>query len=263
MKPEIFAQLPAEICSTPLGEWLAAIRQAQRMTMGVSAAQVFRLCDDHDEVTFLKINPHHSNLNLAEDAARLRWLIAYLPVPEVLSFHEDETHSYLLMSAIPGRDCATLAVEAAMPTVEIVRLLAGALKRFHAVPITHCPFDHRLQAELVRIRRSIEQKPQGEQQQAFAELEQLSASLPASEDLVLTHGDACLPNIMLEPGRVSGFIDLGLAGIGDRYRDLALTQRSLIRNCGAEWVPLFFETYGLPQPDEEKLLFYQRLEDLW
>ena len=62
---------------------------------------------------------------------------------------------------------------------------------------------------------------------------------------------------------MSGFVDLGRAGVGDRYRDLALAQRSLIRNCGAVWVPFFFTEYGLPQPDEAKLTFYQLLDEFY
>ena len=83
---------------------------------------------------------------------------------------------------------------------------------------------------------------------------------PQTEDLVLTHGDYCLPNILLHNGQLSGFIDLGRAGVADRHQDLALAVRSLAYNFGEGWAPLLFAAYGI-EPDETKLAFYTRLDD--
>lgn len=66
--------------------------------------------------------------------------------------------------------------------------------------------------------------------------------------------------------RVLPFSDLRLRQVRDvisniRYFDLALAQRSIIRNCGDEWVQPFFDAYGLPTPDESKLHFFQLLDE--
>ena len=63
----------------------------------------------------------------------------------------------------------------------------------------------------------------------------LEENRPAFEP-VLSHGDYCLPNIFLENGTLKGFIDLGRAGIGDKWNDIALCYRSLKHN--------FDGTYG-------------------
>lgn len=86
---------------------------------------------------------------------------------------------------------------------------------------------------------------------------------PATEDLVFTHGDYCLPNVVINGDAVSGFIDLGLAGVADRYQDLALGARSLTYNFGLEWVPLFFETYGIVQPAQARIDFYKLLDEFF
>jgi aminoglycoside phosphotransferase len=175
------------------------------------------------------------------------------------------------MSAVPGVDAATLAENEALNTAALVRLLAIGLRQIHAVPVADCPFDHRLAHELAQAKLRTERGLVDEEdfdierqgRAATSLLEELLATAPTAEDLVLTHGDYCLPNIMVKDQQISGFIDLGLAGVGDRYRDLALVRRSLIRNCGIEWVQPFFEAYGLPQPDEDKLAFYQLLDEFY
>jgi aminoglycoside phosphotransferase len=85
------------------------------------------------------------------------------------------------------------------------------------------------------------------------------------EDLVFTHGDYCLPNIIIneELGNVVGFVDLGRGGIADRYYDLALCLRSIQYNIGDGYSQVFLHAYGLFNTwDENKIAFYQKLEDL-
>lgn len=262
-------QLLRQLQTGPLAPSLQLIQRAETVVIGESGAQVYRLWDAHQPVSFLKIGPHVGLTTLADDAARLTWLANRLPVPQVLAYHEDEQHCYLLTSVIPGVDTATLAEQPTTDIAQVVRLLAVGLRQIHAVPAADCPFDYRLPREIERVRGRIEQGLLDERNfggrwkgytvdDLFAEL---LATAPTDEDLVLTHGDYCLPNILLDGERVSGFVDLGRVGIGDRYRDLALARRSLIRNYGAAWVPLFFVEYGLPQPDEAKLTFYELLDE--
>ena len=57
----------------------------------------------------------------------------------------------------------------------------------------------------------------------------LEKSRPKGED-VLCHGDLCLPNILVEGDRISGFVDLGLMGVSNSYHDLAILYRSVRNN---------------------------------
>lgn len=255
----------------PLAPYLQHIDRAETVVIGESRAQVYRLWDGQEIHSFLKVGPRAGLATLADDAARLNWLAKYLPVPQVLTYHEDEQHCYLLTSVIPGVDTATLAERAETEIALLVRLLAVGLRQFHAVAIDDCPFDHRVTREIERVRVRIDRgllddRGFGDRWQGHRVDDlwaELLATAPVDEDLVLTHGDYCLPNILLAGDQVSGFVDLGSAGVGDRYRDLALVRRSLIRNCGAAWVSLFFTEYGLPQPDEAKLTFYELLDEFY
>lgn len=261
--------LPHHLLHGPLAPYLQQVERATAVVIGESGAQVYQLWDEQGPISFLKVVPRDGVTPLAADVARLRWLANRLPTPQVLAYYEADQWSYLLTSVIPGVDTATLAERADTDIAQVVRLLAEGLRQVHRVPIDDCPFDHRLAHEIERIRVRIacglvdEQLTGGPWRgRAVSDLfTELLATQPAQEELVFTHGDYCLPNILLDGNRVSGFVDLGRAGVGDRYRDLALAQRSLIRNCGAAWVPLFFAEYGLPQPDEAKLTFYQLLDE--
>ena len=78
--------------------------------------------------------------------------------------------------------------------------------------------------------------------------------------MVFTHGDYCLPNVMILNGHLSGYIDRGYAGIGDRYLNFVAAYYIIRRNLGGEWVPLFFREYG-QELDQAKLSVYQRIHD--
>lgn len=68
----------------------------------------------------------------------------------------------------------------------------------------------------------------------------------------LLHGDYCLPNIMLDDWRFSGFIDLGNGGVGDRHVDLFWGIWSLQFNLKTDrYRDRFLDVYGLEMVNEE------------
>ena len=100
-------------------------------------------------------------------------------------------------------------------------------------------------------------------------LDWLENNKPAYEP-VLSHGDFCLPNILIENNDISGFIDLGDCGIGDRWRDLSLCWRSLRHNSDGTFGNIYpgikpdmlFEKLGI-EPNHEKLRYYILLDELF
>jgi len=68
------------------------------------------------------------------------------------------------------------------------------------------------------------------------------------------HGDFCLPNIILNNWKFSSFIDVGLAGVGDRHIDIYWLLWSLNHNLGTDkYTEYFLELYGKENIDRKTL----------
>jgi aminoglycoside 3'-phosphotransferase II len=145
-----------------------------------------------------------------------------------------------------------------------------ALSILHDVPIAECPFDHRLEERIAAAQNRVsgglvdEADFDNERQGRTATdvLAELLSTLPEAHDLVVTHGDACLPNFMVDGSNFTGFVDCSRLGVSDRYQDLALTARSIARNLGQAWVEPFFREYGV-KPDHRRLAFYSLLDEFF
>ena len=225
----------------------------------------------------------------------MRWLDGKLPVPKVLCYEcADCTSSgensangetggerqYLLMSRVPGKmSCDTYHLKRPR---ELVRLLASALKMLWSIDVQGCPRNRTIETKLEEAKFRVENnlvdvsdsEPETFGKDRFenptALLHWLQKHKPDYEP-VLSHGDFCLPNVFLENGRISGFIDLGDTGIGDKWRDIALCYRSLKHNFdgtyGGKVYPDFnpdmlFEELGI-EPNRDKMRFYILLDELF
>jgi len=245
---------------------------------GESDSSVFRFERSNGSTVYLKsrrLDPPPSDRPLFDEAERLGWMYAVgLPVPAVLQYHEWKGCEYLLLTEVAGTDASAPRPADQYPA--IVGALAAGLRTLHATNISACPFDQsrrvRVAAAEARLRAGRVREDDfdaARQGRSAADLyAELAASPPASEDRVFTHGDYCLPNVILAGDgasgfRISGLVDCGNAGIADRYQDLALCARSVAYNFGPEMVPVLFAKYGLEKVDEAKLAYYQLLDEFF
>ncbi|MGE8639072.1 MAG: APH(3')-II family aminoglycoside O-phosphotransferase [Achromobacter sp.] len=244
-----------------------AATSIEQQSIGESRADVYRVRRRGQPDLFLKSEICGALNELPDEIARLRWLRqAGQPAPTVLDTAEDGGRHWLLMTALDGCDLAS----AALPPDQIIGLLATALRTLHRVPTESCPFDHRLALRIADAKRHVDAGLVDETdfdaerlgQSASQVLAELLSTCPTAHDLVVTHGDACLPNFMVDGDRFTGFIDCGRLGIADRFQDLALTARSIARNVGEEWVAPFFREYGVA-PDAQRIKFYCLLDEFF
>ncbi|EJT05030.1 aminoglycoside phosphotransferase [Rhizobium sp. CCGE 510] len=241
----------------------------ERDTLGRSTASVFRLEGEGLPVLYLKVEEAGPFGELADEAARLSWLKASgLPCPDVIARESDGGRNRLLINALPGTD---LASASALTPLARVELLAAALSRLHRLPISSCPFDHRLESRIAaakaRMQAGIVDETDFGETRLGKSAEALFAELESRrlgrEDLVVTHGDACLPNFIASAEGFSGYIDCSRLGVADRYQDIALACRSIGYNFGEALVQRFLDRYGMAAPDPARLDYYQLLDEFF
>ena len=210
----------------------------------------------------------------------MRWLEGRLPVPEVISYEADTEYQYLLMSRIPGRMSCDKSY---MQRSDV--LIAGLSEAFNMVwnvDASGCPRESDLDSELAEARIRVEKglvdlsdsEPSTFGEGGFKDAEDLLFWLENNKpdyEPVFSHGDFCLPNIFFENGRVSGFIDLGHAGIADKWKDIALCYRSLRWNSEGAYGGMvypdvrsqrLFDALGI-KPDMEKIRYFILLDELF
>ncbi|HEY8420068.1 MAG TPA: phosphotransferase [Clostridia bacterium] len=77
----------------------------------------------------------------------------------------------------------------------------------------------------------------------------------------LIHGDYCLPNVILNDWRFSGFIDVGNGGVGDKHVDIFWATWSLWFNLKTnKYTNYFIDAYGRDKIDNEVLRFVSVVE---
>jgi kanamycin kinase len=87
-------------------------------------------------------------------------------------------------------------------------------------------------------------------------------SVPAVDQLVVCHGDACAPNTLIAAdGTWSGHVDLGALGVADRWADLAVATASTMWNFGEGVEDAVLDAYGIER-DDERIRFYRALWEL-
>lgn len=141
---------------------------------------------------------------------------------EVVSYVSD-VKDYMVTKPAKGEDCTHFLND----PERLCQVLAEAMKFLHSRPVAGVP---------------------------------VSSCMKTYEGLgfikqdTFIHGDFCLPNIILDNHRFSTFIDVGLAGIGDRHIDIYWVLWSLNFNLKTDrYTDCFLDLYGKGNYDMEIL----------
>jgi aminoglycoside phosphotransferase len=217
---------------------------------------------------------------LGDERDRLLWLATTdLPAPEVLDWEDDGETATLTTATVPGVPLSELPASDAR---DAARSWGEFLRRLHASARDDCPFDRWLAVSVplarVNVERGLVDEDDLDDERAGRSasdlLDELVELRPRAEklevgDLVLCHGDACLPNFLVDPEtfEVTGMVDVGRLGVADRHLDLALAVRSISDTTlnpayGPAAAEAVLAAYGTP-PDPWRLDFYRLLDEFF
>ena len=186
--------------------------------------------------------------------------------PEVLQYLSLD-RDWMLTRRIPGEDC-THTQYLSQPK-RLCDTLAELLRQLHEVDFSDCPVLNRNETYLTTARQGMLEgryEPElfpvrwqfASKEETWQEILQNGHTLKPD---ALLHGDYCLPNVMLDNWRFSGFIDLGGGGLGDRHIDLLWGSWTLFFNLKTDaYFDRFLDAYGRDKIQPELLRTVAALE---
>lgn len=263
-------------------------------TIGKSKASLF-MFDMPNAADSMVLKAETVSESSMREHEALVWLDGRVPVPKVVGHHVSNGMSYLLMSKVKGRMLCDPSILSNRR--RLLKSVVAALRTLWSVDVSACPLDSGLDRDLEIAAYNVEHGlvafsldsscgydiPSGVVS-ATDLLRWLQGNRPKMDDgdRVFSHGDLCLPNVLVDCKGIAGFVDLGGAGWADRWRDIAICVRSLKDNlvgcyakeyaasmglCEGE-LPFgpfddkeFFDVLGIA-PNEEKLRYYTLLDKL-
>jgi len=167
---------------------------------------------------------------------------------------------WLLTAKVRGDDCT--AEKYLEQPKRLCDTIAERLALLHGTDYSDCPVQNHTKCYLA----TAEQKKRtgdfdkshfpdsfgyASAEEAWAVIEKQGCLL---ETNTLLHGDYCLPNIILDDWKFSGFIDVDSGGVGDRHVDLFWGLWTLFFNLKTnKYRERFMDAYGRGKIDEEML----------
>ena len=170
--------------------------------------------------------------------------------PEVIAYRSEE-QDWLLTRAVKGEDC--LYPEYLADPKRLADTMAEMLFDLHHRDHRGCPVQNHTELYISRARENYtnarydvslfpDNWGYASAEEAWAAAETAAPYLKAD---TLLHGDYCLPNIMLDRWKPSGFIDVGGGGVGDKHIDLFWGAWTLNFNLKTDkFCTRFLDAYG-------------------
>jgi kanamycin kinase len=218
---------------------------------------------DKDEGYFIKISKSGS---LRREAMMIDYF-ASLGLSKSAVSYECGERDILITKKILGEDLTSAAYLS--DPVRLAENMGRMLRTLHETDAEYCPIKDRCSEYLANFHEGYKM---GRFDPSFID-RRLKISTPDAayeyalknshllKNEVLLHGDFCLPNVIFRDWSLSGYIDLGAAGIGDRHIDLFWGAWTLNYNLGTDtYRDVFFDSYGRDLVDEEKLLLVSAIE---
>lgn len=264
-----FIDFPSELAGRITGASITPI------TTGKSGAEIYKIRKPDKTICYLKCENVKIKHELLSEVRIYDWIDNKIRVPEVLYYDIIDNKEYMLYTEVEGNMANSRIFLEAQNIENLIRIIAKGLKQLHSLSIENCDIDSKLDIKMKQAKKRIENnlvenwdfQEQNKNKSPNDIYMELLNNKPETEDLVFTHGDYCLTNIIIDEETNIGFIDMGRGGIADRYQDIALAIRNIKYNLNLEdankYIELFFKEYGINSPDIKKIEYYILLDELF
>lgn len=218
-------------------------------------ARVFYI--DKDDGYYLKTADSGS---LQTEAAMTAYMYRLGISAEVIYYNSHGDKDYLITKKIPGEDCTYPDYKYAPE--KLCDTTAALLRELHDMRAENCPVKDRIRTYVNAVTAGITNRHYESdlfkglwEFSSFDEAKQEAENgIPYLKREVLLHGDYCLPNIILNDWKFSGFIDVGNGGIGDRHIDILWGIWTLKYNLRtSQYTQRFIDAYGRENVEYDKL----------
>lgn len=243
------------------------IIQIEKDEIGHTSAQVYIISTENSKLV-LKIHNNVNDKYLFNLRNKLAWLEGELPISKVKAYKIINNKEYLLtefMEGIPSFEYGH------QPTTKNVGIILGeSLRKIHDLNIQDCPFKLNIDDRISKLLNKLERdnlkqdiiKSHFLNSSKTEMLKQIKSLIPQKWDLVFSHGDYRLPNILIAKSKLSGFIDMGDSGVADRNYDLYYGLWSLKYNNLEKYSDDFINSYGKDLVSEKKLKLFKLLDEI-
>lgn len=160
-----------------------------KISIGLSNDNVYEVVGINNYI--IKTSPNIERLE--REKTIFEWLFKndLLPVPEVIFWLKTNKKGYLITKKIRGK--MALNPFYLRQPIKLAKILNEAIEMISKVPLDKYPYPEEIKKE---------------------------------KKYVFSHGDLCLPNIILRNNHIVGFVDMGESGIEEKWYDVATCLRS-------------------------------------
>jgi len=213
-----------------------------------------------------KIRPADDAEMLELEAQKVNWASNVLPVANKAFVKKLAGISIMFTKTLDGSPSFDLVGK--LPSDKIVAGITEATKLMRSVSTANVPFaapgwtrENYVEANLGKLATSKNKHRQLHpdfSRLTLKELRDIVDQGPGNQIRVLTHGDWCMPNIMMDDeGRVTGIVDLGELHVGDEKLDPAIMSWTIRANMGNQWEDRYLNSLNINSQDDG--INYQRL----
>ena len=218
----------------------------------------------------IKARPSNESASLREEVLRTRWARQELPVSEHAVYLRLPGVGLLITKTIEGipsfKFVDILSPQTIINSIfKAVEVLRGAQIEDFPYQAPHWTQEQAILQGLQKVAHSRERHKALHPdfaQRSVGELRDIAERGPGKYERKLSHGDLCMPNVLLDAnGSFAGFVDLGALHVGDARLDIAILSWSAEAIMSSKWSTNLLSRHGM-EADDQGVLYNRLIYDL-